>query len=91
MIGGATTDAGPEGMGMMGRGMMHGGQGGMGMMGRGMMHGVKGGGMGMMHGDDAKGHRHGMHDKHRKLLGRLDLLEAHMIKIEVMLEKLLQR
>lgn len=69
--------------------MPQGGKGGMpgGMMGRrgmtGMMHGGMGGGMGMRHG--------GMHEKHRELIGRLDLLEARMAKIEVMLERLLQQ
>lgn len=72
-------------MGMMPQGGKGGQQGG--MMGRrgmmGMMHGGMGGGMGMRHG--------AMHEKHRELIGRLDLLEARMAKIEVMLERLLQR
>ena len=33
----------------------------------------------------------GMHEKHRKRIGRLDLLEARLAKIETMLERLLQR
>ena len=33
----------------------------------------------------------GMHEKHRKLIGRLDLLEARLAKIGTMLERLLQR
>ena len=91
------------GMGMMqggqggGMGMMGGGKGGgMGMMGggkgggMGMMHGSKGGGIGMM-GGGMGGHGHGMKEKHRKLIGRLDLLEARMAKIETMLERLLLR
>jgi hypothetical protein len=64
---------------MMGRG---------GMMG--MMHGGKGGGM-MGYGGHGGGKGHGMHEKHRKLIGRLDLLEARLAKIETMLERLLQR
>jgi hypothetical protein len=32
-----------------------------------------------------------MHEKYRKLMGRLDLLEACLAKIETMLERLLQR
>jgi hypothetical protein len=87
------------GMGMMRPGMMgqmQGGDGGQAarMMGpggkMGMMQGVKGGGM--------KGHRacgdhpgHGMRENRRKLMGRLDLLEARMAKIETMLERLLER
>jgi hypothetical protein len=95
MMGGPGMMSGP---GMMRPGMGKGGcmemmpQGGKGgrqegMMGRrgmmGMMHGGMGGGMGMRHG--------GRHEKHRELIGRLDLLEARMAKIEVMLERLLER
>ena len=83
----APADSADTGMGMMGQGMVS-NQGGMGM-GRGgpmsMMHGGKGGGMGMMHGGGE------MHAKHRNLLGRLDLLEARMAKIETLLERLLMR
>jgi hypothetical protein len=85
---------------MMGKPCMMGGPGGvmMPMMmgkqqgrGAGMMMG-RGGMMGMMrHGGHGGGKGHGMHEKHRKLIGRLDLLEARLAKIETMLERLLQR
>ncbi len=85
-------------MGMMRRGKMAGMQDGAGQGGMKMCHGGK---MGMMHGGKGGGmkgcgcHRggkgHGMHEKHRKLIGRLDLLEARLAKIETMLERLLQR
>lgn len=55
--------------------------------GAGMKGGMKGGGMGMMR--DQMMQR--MHEKHRDLVVRLDLLDARMAKIEVMLERLLQR
>jgi hypothetical protein len=85
------------GMTMGGPGMMRPGMGKGGCMGMmpqggkdarpggmmGMMHGGMGGGMGMRHG--------GKHENDRELIGRLDLLEARMAKIEVMLERLLQR
>jgi hypothetical protein len=44
-------------------------------------------GGGMMHG----GHGKGMREMNRKLMARLDLLEARMVKMEFMLERLLQR
>jgi hypothetical protein len=75
---------------------MHGGHGpGMGMAGKGM-HGGHGPGMGMagkgMHGGPGMGMAgKGMHESHRKLMARIDLLEARMIKTEAMLEMLLQR
>jgi hypothetical protein len=50
------------------------------------MHDGKGGGM-MGRG----GHGHDMQEKYHKLIGRLDLLEARMAKIELLLERLLQR
>ncbi len=85
-------------MGMMRRGKMAGMQDGAGQGGMKMCHGGK---MGMMHGGKGGGmkgcggHRggkgHGMHEKYRKLIGRLDLLEARLAKIETMLERLLQR
>ncbi len=73
------------GPGMMGNrsGMM---QGGSGMMGQGgmMSQGMKGGhGKGMM--------GHGMMRKHQQVVNRLDLIDARMAKIEVMLERLMQR
>ncbi len=77
----SATPAAPGGMMMGGPGMM-GGAGG-------MMPGGKGGGMGMVGGKG--GGMKGMHDKHRKLVGRLDLIEARMTKIEFMLERLLLR
>ncbi len=53
----------------------------------GMKGGMKGGGMGMMREQTMQR----MHEKHRDLVVRLDLLDARMAKIEVMLERLLQR
>ncbi len=83
--------------GMMGSGMMKGGpgmmgnrsgmmQGGSGMMGQGgmMSQGMKGG-----HGKRMMGH--GMMRKHQQVVNRLDLIDARMAKIEVMLERLMQR
>lgn len=103
MMGGPGTMRGPGGMmqggrgggmgmGMMRQGMMGGmqddddAQGGM-MMGRGGMGGMMHGGKSMM------GHEkgQGMHKHYRKLVGRLDLLEARMAKIETLLERLIQR
>jgi hypothetical protein len=57
------------------------------MMGRGAMRHMMHSGIGM------KGHRegHGMHEHYRKLVGRIDLLEARMAKIEILLERLIQR
>ena len=75
-----------------GRGMMGGGKMGHGMMGHGgggkMDHG--GGGMMGGRGDHGMG-GHGMMKKHQEVLNRLDLLEARLAKIEVMLERLMQR
>jgi len=62
-------------MGMM-TGGMTGGQGGMGMMGKGM-HGGQGG-MGMM-------------GKHKQVVSSLDIIDARLAKIEVLLERLSQR
>ena len=57
----------------------------------GMMHGGDGGG-GMGHGGGhGDGHGKGMHERYRKLMTRLDLLEARMAKMEIMLERLLER
>ena len=66
-----------SGRGIMGHG--RGGKmdhGGGGMMGGGGDHGMGG---------------HGMMKKHQEVLNRLDLLEARLAKIEVMLERLMQR
>lgn len=83
--GSATTQMqggpGMMGGGKMGRGMM--GHGGGGMMGH-------GGGRTMGGGDHGMG-GHGMMKKHQEVLNRLDLLEARLAKIEVMLERLMQR
>lgn len=48
-------------------------------------HGGKGGGKhgGGMHG--------GMKEKHRQMVNRLDMIEARLAKIELMLERLIQR
>jgi hypothetical protein len=65
--------------------------GGKGMMGRkGMMGVMPGGPMGeaaMMGGDGGSV----MHQDYREVMGRLDLLDARLAKIEAMLERLLQR
>ena len=62
------------------------------MTGRGMMHGGgrhgKGQG-GMMHGGGQHGKRG--HEKDSRVIQRLDMIEAHMAKIEAMLESLVQR
>lgn len=57
------------------------------MMGRGGMEGMVLGRKGMT--GHAEGH--GMHKHYRQLVGRLDLLEARMAKIETSLERLIQR
>jgi hypothetical protein len=90
MMGGQQTEASSAaagttrpGMGMGRSGMMGGQQGqggGMGMMRQGMMGG------GMM--DKPK---RGVAEMHQQVLGRLDLLEARLAKVETMLERLLQR
>lgn len=72
-----------------GHGAKHGGMGRMAEGG----HGGHGGGKKGHGGDGGKGH--GMHGRmaamHRDLTGRMDLLEARMIKMEAMLERLLMR
>lgn len=72
---GAQQEEGSEMMRMMNGGK----RGGMGMM-AGMQQGAAGGGKG-----------HGMPDHYKRLMGRLDLLEARMAKMETMLERLLER
>lgn len=81
------------GKGMMGKGMMRGGKGGgMGMMGKGMMAGMEDdedrADMGMMR---CGGEGHGMRERYRELMGRLDLMEANMAKMEALLERLIER
>lgn len=91
MMSGGQSAESQSGTMMMGRpGMMKGGPGMMGnrsgMMGQGgmMSQGMKGGhGKGMM--------GHGMMRKHKQVVNRLDLIDARMAKIEVMLERLMQR
>jgi len=85
MHGGKCGVMGMMGKGMMGQGMMAGmergeDQGGMGMMGH--------GGKGMM---GCPGGEHGMGGRYRELMGRIDLLEARMAKMETLLERLIQR
>lgn len=47
---------------------------------------------GMKHGHQGKGeHGKGHHDKHAQVVKRLDLIEARLAKIEVMLENLMRR
>lgn len=92
------------GMGMMGgmqkndRGQDAMGMGRGGMMG--MMHSGKGSGMGMMHGGQGNagmmGHAMGgghqmMMDKHQEVVSQLNLIEARLAKIEVLLERINQR
>lgn len=78
-----------QGGGMMGKMMAGGQKGGGGMMqGRSGMMG-QGGGM-MSHGMKG-GHDKGMMRKHQQVVNRLDMLDARMAKIEVMLERLMQR
>ena len=46
----------------------------------------------MKHGHQGKGeHGKGHHDKHAQVVKRLDLIEARLAKIEVMLENLMRR
>lgn len=98
----APGDASVAPSGMMKPGMMPMTQGG-GMMGKMMMGGQKGGG-GMMQGGSGMmgqggmmshgmkgGHYKGMMRKHQQVVNRLDMLDARMAKIEVMLERLMQR
>lgn len=99
----APVDVSPASGGMMKPGMMPMAQGG-GMMGKMMMGGQKGGG-GMMQGGSGMmghrggmmshgkkgGHNKGMMRKHQQVVNRLDMLDARMAKIEVMLERLMQR
>jgi hypothetical protein len=100
-----TPPAMPAGQGvmpMMGMGHMPGNQGGMPMMGR--MMGMSGmpagqqGGMPMMNRMMGKGMMgkamhggHGMMAMHNQVLSRLDLMEARLAKMEVLLERMTQR
>ena len=79
---------------MMGRGK--GQRGGMGMGRQAMMGQMDDdddgqSGMMMGRGGRGEGRGHGKREEYRKLMGRLDLLEARMAKIETMLERLLER
>ena len=65
------------------KGMMHGGMGKGGMMGGGM---EKGGKMGCRMGQSGI-----TQEQYRELIGRLDVLDARMAKIDAMLERLLER
>lgn len=85
MMGSQQEAENPPAGSSMGSGMMMGRRG---MMG--MMHGGKGEGM-MGCGGHGKGRGHGKQEKNQELIGRLDLLEARLAKIETMLERLLQR
>lgn len=77
-----------QGGGMTMPGMMGGMQGMGGGPGRGMMKGGQGMGCKMHQG--MKG-GHGMMQKHRDVLNRLDLIDARLVKIEALLERLIQR
>jgi len=78
-----------QGGGMMGK-MMLGGQKGRGGMMQGSS-GMMGHGGGMMSHGKKGGHDKGMMRKHQQIVNRLDMLDARMAKIEVMLERLMQR
>jgi hypothetical protein len=74
------------------KGMMHSGMGGMGGMGKGGMKGMMPGGMseGCKTGC-CMGHSGITKKQYRELMGRLDVLDARMAKIDAMLERLLER
>ena len=94
---GKGMQGGQGGMGMMGKGMQggqggmgmmgKGGQGGMGMMGQGMHRGQ--GGMGMM-GKGMHGGM-GMMKKHQQVVSQLNLIEARLAKMELLLERMNQQ
>lgn len=90
---GGADPATTEGSGMMTPGMMQkpmmGGMQGMGGgPGSGMMKGGRGMGCKMHQG--MKG-GHGMMQKHQDVVNRLDLIDARLVKIEALLERLMQR
>lgn len=72
-----------NGPGMMGKGMQSGGQGK-------MSKGIHGSGHCKM-GKNMHGRGHGMMGKHQNMISRLDLMEARLAKIEVLLERMSQR
>jgi hypothetical protein len=102
MMGQGMSGQGKAGQGMMGPGMMGQGKMGQGMKGcrtgMGGMKGMKPGsmgqggmmGMGAMKGCSAD-HCDMSKKQYRELMGRLDVLEARMAKIDAMLERLLER
>jgi hypothetical protein len=82
----STSQVGPRaGMsaGKCGQGGPHGARG------KGMAHGMHGQGKG--HGGHGKGGRGEEEAFHRQLLNRLDMLDARLAKIEVIVEKLMER